>query len=114
MFCRIVSPWFIKIFYPNEFNAVKDILTLVCLGQAVMLPGNILLVLLLTFCDLKTQFYIQAIYCIVFVSTALLLTDMYGLVGFVWSCLIANTVRYIIAMGTGIYLSAISPRGNHD
>lgn len=102
--CRISSPYFIKIFYPAEFIHTENLLTIVCAGQIILFAGNISLVLLLTFSDSKTQFYIQFIYCAIFLHTSICFTLTYGIIGFAWAYLIANSLRYIITLSAGIYL----------
>ena len=102
--CRIVSPYFVKIFYPDEFESVKNLLTVVCAGQILLFSGNIWLVLLLTFSTSKQQFCIQAIYFVLFLFLGVSLTVKYGIGGFAWAYLAANLFRCVVAFLAGIFV----------
>ena len=59
--CSIVTPIYIKILYPNLYEAVVDLNVLVNVAQIFYFLTNVLLVIILTMCEIRWQFVIQAV-----------------------------------------------------
>ena len=93
--CAIVSPFFMKIFYPSLYGAVKGYLAPAILGQIFYFISGILLVILLKFNGEKRQFFINASYCAEFFVTVIILSALFGLSGFIYGTLIANAIRFV-------------------
>ena len=59
--CSIVTPIYIKILYPNLYEAVVDLNVLVNVAQIFYFLTNVLLVIILTMCEIRWQFVICGI-----------------------------------------------------
>lgn len=77
--CSIVTPIYIKILYPNLYEAVVDLNVLVNVAQIFYFLTNVLLVIILTMCEIRWQFVIQVVYAVIFVGSAIVLTAQKGL-----------------------------------
>ncbi len=99
--CVLVSPIFMRIFYPALYGAVKGYVAPAILGQIFYFISGILLVALLKFNGEKRQFLINASYCAEFFIIVTGLTAIYGLSGFIYGTLIANAIRFVGAASVG-------------
>lgn len=99
----IGTPIFTKLFYPNFYGKVFEIMFIVNLGQVLCFMSEFLLIIVLTFRHEKWQMIIQAIYAVVFIVSSLMLVGNYGLIGIAISTALANGIRLILAIVLGIY-----------
>lgn len=100
----VVTPFFVKILYPDIFDRVTAIAPLANLSQIVCFASSLLLTIMLTFCSEKWQLVIQAFYAVAFLSLSLVLTEQNGLQGFVAASLTANIMRIIVTAAIGFAL----------
>lgn len=90
--CQIGTPIFIRLFYPDLYESVKDFITVVNLTQILSMLSAYLFIIVLTFTGEKWQLRLQCAHLAV--SLLLIALLMRGsLLGFSWAMLIANTLR---------------------
>ena len=111
--CRVASPIYIGIFYPNLTETTLPMLSAAILGQVFYFISGILLIVLLHFDGEKNQFIMNAAYCAEYFILVTAFTATQGLAGFVWGTLIANAIRFfgVIALG---FVSALKASKNKD
>ncbi|WP_291569566.1 lipopolysaccharide biosynthesis protein [Clostridium sp. UBA4548] len=85
-----------RILYPTIANSTKRFFAISNLATTVFILGNIIQPTLLRFCSAKWQPIIQGVYFIIYILLGILGMKSYGLVGFCYSVLIANTVKIIM------------------
>lgn len=103
--CTIVSPFMLKILYPDIVEDCIPYIAPSILGQIFYFISGILLVILLKFRGEKKQFIFNAAYAVEFFVIVILGTLLYGLDGFVYSSLIANFIRFIAVIIWGFTLT---------
>ena len=73
------------------------------LQNSFWIIGVILLVLVLTFTDEKWQLWIQLAHFVILLTASVLAAKNYGMIGFAWACLGANTLRVVAVIALGIW-----------
>lgn len=91
----IISPVFIKIFYPDFVLSIKPYYILASLGAIILILSNLLQPLTLKYCNIKWQIFIQFSYGFLYIILGIILTKLFGLMGFVVAVLIANSYRFL-------------------
>ena len=99
--CVIVSPFFLKILYPDIYTEAARYVAPAILGQIFYFTSGILLVMLLRFRGEKKQFLFNLGYLVEFVVIVLVGTWQGGLNGFVYASLIANAIRFFAVLFLG-------------
>ena len=99
--CSVITPVYIRLLYPNLYADVVNLNVIVNAGQIFFFLTNVLLIIILTMCDVKWQFIVQAIYGVIFLGSAVVLTQRMGLVGFSIAAFASSTVYFIIAVIVG-------------
>jgi len=90
-----VSPLVLGILYPDLRGDIAPYIAPAILGQIFYFISGILLVVLLKFRGEKKQFLFNLGYAVEFLAIVLAGTLLFGLDGFVYSCLAANAIRFI-------------------
>lgn len=103
--CSIVTPIYIKLLYPNLYGAVAKLNVLVNTAQIVYFVTNVLLIIILTMCDIKWQFIIQAVYAIVFVCSAIVFTKRGGIFGFSISAFVSSVFFFLFTALVGLHFA---------
>jgi O-antigen/teichoic acid export membrane protein len=96
--CVIVSPFFLKMLYPDIYTEAARYVAPAILGQIFYFTSGILLVMLLRFRGEKKQFLFNLGYLVEFVVIVLVGTWQGGLDGFVYASLIANAIRFFAVL----------------
>ncbi|MBU9736577.1 lipopolysaccharide biosynthesis protein [Diplocloster agilis] len=99
--CSGITPIYIKILYPNLYTNVLQFNLLVNLAQILYFITNILLVVVLTICSTKWQFWVQGIYAFFYLASSIFLSINFGLYGYVCSAVISNLIYFILAFVVG-------------
>ncbi len=99
--CTLVSPFMLKILYPDLLDEVREYIAPAILGQVFYFISGILLVILLKFRGEKKQFLFNLGYAIEFMLIVIIGTRFGGLNGFVYSALVANAIRFIAVIFWG-------------
>lgn len=100
--CILVSPWLIRVLYPNVYEQARGLIAIGTLGQVVFFASSLLLAIVLRFYHAKHQFTIQAIYGIIYILLAIPATWLFGLYGFAYATLAANALRLVMVIIVGI------------
>lgn len=99
--CMIVSPFLIKILYPDNYAEASKYLVGAVLGQIFYFVSGVLMTALLKFKGEKRQFIFNVSYAVIFFAAVILGTSLYSLEGFVYAVLIANAIRFVGAAAWG-------------
>lgn len=99
---QIGTPLFVWLFYRNLYDTVKNLITVVNLGQILGMYSAYLFILVLTFTDEKWQLWLQAAHFVILAVVSVTGTKVYGIQGFAWALLGANALRIaaVILLGT--------------
>ena len=100
--CLIVSPFLIRILYPDMLDAARPYFLPAILGQIFYFVSGVLMIVLLRFKGEKKQFFFNGAYAVVFFGCVAAGTAMGGLSGFVLSILLANGLRFLAAVLWGL------------
>jgi len=94
--CVLVSPLFLRLLYPDLYEAARPYIASAILGQIFYFISNVLVIILLKFRGEKKQFAFNVIYAVEFFALTVPCTVLWGLNGFVWSSLGANALRFLM------------------
>ena len=97
----IATPLFIQIFYPNLAGQPFDLTIVVNLSQIIFFAGSLLLIVVLTFSNVKWQLIIQATYAALLTVIGIIFTYFWGLRGFACATLVANVYRLLFTILIG-------------
>ena len=86
---------------PNLYEAVVDLNVLVNVAQIFYFLTNVLLVIILTMCEIRWQFVIQVVYAVIFVGSAIVLTAQKGLLGFSIAACISSILYFLLTTIVG-------------
>ena len=100
--CQVGTPLFVWLFYRNLYDSVKGLVTVVNLAQILGLFSAFLFILVLTFTDEKWQLWIQLAHFAVLLVTSVLAARAYGMIGFAWASLGANSLRVAAVIILGL------------
>lgn len=100
--CVIVTPIFIKIFYPQLYEATSYLILGASISQVFCFLSSVVMIVILTLCSEKWQLRVQVIYVVLFLLLAIPATMKYQLWGFMVASIIANLVRFIGVVCLGI------------
>ena len=100
--CQIGTPLFVWLFYRNLYNTVKGLITVANLAQILGLYSAFLFIIVLTFTEEKWQLWLQTAHFVILTIASVICTKMFGIQGFAWALLGANTLRVaaVILLGT--------------
>ena len=101
--CQVGTPLFVWLFYHDLFPSIKGLVTVVNLAQVLGLFSAFLFILVLTFTDEKWQLWIQLAHFVILLTASVLAAKNYGMIGFAWACLGANTLRVVAVITLGIW-----------
>lgn len=96
--------------YPAEYSAVLPFLWIGSLAQVFYFVTGILAVVLLRFGEKRDQLYINGVFALCFFGLGIPATLANGLWGFATAALIANAVRFLLALAMGWIRAAKSEK----
>lgn len=99
----IVSNIFIKIFYPNFYNNVKNYIIIGNLGQIINFITCMILVILLKFIPKKYQIYINVIQLLLYFCIVIPSSLYFGINGIIWAILVVNLIKLILTFIIGFF-----------
>lgn len=94
----ILAPWFTNILYPQFFDLSK---TYFMIGAIGVMIGNVSLIInpiVLRFAKARWQLYISLMYGFIYITSSIVLMQLFGLFGFYLSVIISNSFRGIILL----------------
>ncbi len=101
--CWLFAPWFTQLLYPTLFDYAEPYIMLANIGAVISIAGNMAQPMLLKGCSTQYLMSIQYVYAAVYVVFSLLLLPPYGLLGFCYATILANTVRLLLLYGLGMW-----------
>lgn len=99
---QIGTPVFVKLFYGDLYDSVKEMITVVNLSQILGVLSAYLFIVVLTFTEEKWQLLLQIFHLAVIVVLVLLFTGSGGIMGFAGAVLIANAIRVAAVILLGL------------
>ena len=99
---QIGTPIFVKLFYGDLYDSVKEMITVVNLSQILGVLSAYLFIVVLTFTEEKWQLLLQIFHLVVIVALVLLFTESGGIMGFAEAVLIANAIRVAAVILLGL------------
>lgn len=97
-FINWVSPYIIGILYPQFSDYSEPYIWIVTLASCFLILGNIINPFLLKYCKMKYQMYIQVIYGVTYLSTAILMSNKFGLIGFCISSALSLFIKWVLML----------------
>lgn len=94
--CIVASIIIIPLLYPNDYAFAKPYLVGAMISQVMYFLSSVLLVVLLRFTGEKKQFICNVIFAVGFFGLSIPASFIWGLTGFVYSSMVANTLRFIL------------------
>ncbi|MCR4902283.1 MAG: hypothetical protein K6A23_05450, partial [Butyrivibrio sp.] len=98
----VVSYIFVKLMYPDIFDAARQYFLVANLGQVLYFISGSLMVIILKMTGEKLQLVISIIYAVLFLVIVVPMTYFSGLWGIAWGLLIINVARFLIVMFLGL------------
>lgn len=99
---EIVTPVFLGLFYPNLYESVRGVITIVNASQILGLLSAYIFIVVLTFTEEKWQMILQMIHLAVILAMVFIMTPSGGLYGFSVAVLIANAIRVTVITMFGL------------
>lgn len=99
---QIGTPIFVRLFYGDLYDSVKEMITVVNLSQILGVLSAYLFIVVLTFTEEKWQLILQIFHLVVIVALVLLFTGSGGIMGFAKAVLIANAIRVAAVILLGL------------
>ncbi len=99
--CWLFAPFFTKLLYPTLYAQSAPYIMLANFGAVINIAGNMAQPMILKCCSTRWLVGNQILYGAVYVVASVLLLPTYGLLGFCWATILANTVRLLTLYGIG-------------
>lgn len=101
--CWLFAPWFTQLLYPTLYAQSEPYIMLANIGAVISIAGNMAQPMILKCCSTKWLLFVQTAYGGVYVVASALLLPTYGLFGFCWVTIIANSVRLLMLYAIGYW-----------
>lgn len=101
--CWLFAPWFTKLLYPTLFEASAPYIMLANLGAVISIAVNMANPMILKCCSTRWIFALSVLHGTVYLASALYLLPLYGLLGFCWATILANSVRLLATYALGFW-----------
>lgn len=102
---EIVTPIFLKLLYPNLYDSVRGVITIVNASQILGLLSAYIFIVVLTFTEEKWQMILQVVHLAVILALVYAMTPQGGLHGFSVAVLMANGIRVLLIILFGLVRS---------
>lgn len=99
--CRLFAPWFTRLLYPSLYEGAAPYILLANLASAVSIAGNMAQPMVLKACSIRWTLLTQVLYGASYLLLAWLWLPGFGLLGFCWASVAANTVRLLALYAIG-------------
>lgn len=100
----VISPIFIRLFYPDLYDSALEISWIVCVSQVFYAAASTLLTILLKMCDIKWQFHFQLFYFLQYVLLSYIGFRFSELIGFAVGGMISNMLQLMVVFCLGLIL----------
>lgn len=102
---EIVTPIFLKLLYPDLYDSVRGVITIVNASQILGLLSAYIFIVVLTFTEEKWQMILQVVHLAVILALVYAMTPQGGLHGFSVAVLMANGIRVLLIILFGLVRS---------
>ena len=102
---EIVTPIFLKLLYPDLYDSVRGVITIVNASQILGLLSAYIFIVVLTFTEEKWQMILQVVHLAVILALVYAMTPQGGLYGFSVAVLMANGIRVLLIILFGLVRS---------
>jgi O-antigen/teichoic acid export membrane protein len=99
----IISPYAIKLLYPQFYEEAKAVIVIVCLSASFGVSTSIYKPVIMTYCSVKHLTYFNIIYSVIFFSTGILFSIYFGLYGFAVAMLISRFIMWLLEVLDMVY-----------
>lgn len=100
--CILASMILLPFLYPGDYPVARQYLFLANTAQVIYFTGDVLMAsILLRFTHPRNQLVINVFYGVLFIILCVSLTRVFGIIGFCWGLLTANTARLILCLMLG-------------
>ncbi|MBR5427597.1 MAG: hypothetical protein IK118_04560 [Clostridia bacterium] len=100
--CFVVSHIFIKLFYPDLYEACRPYFLIANAGQVLYFISSTILVVVLRFAPEKYQMYVNVLYAALYLAVVPAMTLKFEIWGLALGILIVNLLKYVIVYVIGI------------
>lgn len=101
--CWLFAPWFTRLLYPTLYEYSAPYIFLANLGATISIAGNMAQPMILKACSTKWLLVIQLLYAAAYLAASMAWMPVYGLLGFCWATILANTVRLLSLYALGYW-----------
>ena len=98
-----IAPWITHLMYPTLFESAAPLLVIANLASIISASATLSQTMILRYCKTSRLLVIQIIYGVVYLGGGLLSLSKYGISGFCYAVVAANTVKLIAMFGVGLY-----------
>ena len=102
-FAQIGTPIFVKLFYGELYDSIRDMITVVNISQILGLLSAYLFIVVLTFTEEIWQMILQIAHLLLITVLVLIFTGSHGIMGFAEAVLTANTIRVLAVIVLGLW-----------
>ena len=102
VFCRIATPVFIRLFYPDLLEACLPLVAVASLSQILAMYSAYLFIIVLTFTGEKWQLALQVLHLVILLILITAMTPTGGLKAFAAAVLAANAIRILMVVCLGL------------
>lgn len=99
--CSILGPWVTRLLYPTLYEEALPYLFLANLGAVLAIASQMAQPMILKFCSMRWNFWLQVVYGVCYVASAIVLLPTYRLYGFCLATIFANIVRLLVMYTVG-------------
>lgn len=99
--CWLFAPWFTRLLYPTLYEGAAPYIFLANLASAISNAGSMAQPMVLKACSIRWTLLTQVLYGASYLLFAWLWLPGYGLLGFCWASIAADTVRLLALYAIG-------------
>ena len=99
--CWLFAPWFTRLLYPTLYEGAAPYILLANLASAISNAGSMAQPMVLKACSIRWTLLTQVLYGASYLLFAWLWLPGFGLLGFCWASIAANTVRLLALYAIG-------------
>lgn len=92
----IIAPIYVKLFYSNIYNDIKDLNLIVNFGLGLALIGYLFRIYLIVSSNSTIVFYFELAFTIIHLLLSITLTKQFGMVGYAWAVIISRAARAFV------------------
>ena len=97
----LASHVLIQILYPQNYELVRGYFLVANAAQVAYFIANVAITILLRYCKMRYQLYVNVIYAVLFVALCIPAAVLWGLDGFCWALLIVCVMRVVVPLFLG-------------